>query len=204
MQISQNSLYSIGSYYSPSKAKEASPSFEEELSLDKESPPEDATLKNKDAEKKKEEGDLSAEELQMVYKLQGRDTEVRAHEAAHQSAGAATGGASFSYQQGPDGKMYAIGGEVSISFKSGSTPQETMQNAQAVISAAMAPADPSGQDYAVASSARVMMMKAQQQITKEALEQVMGKEVYKNAALENDAKEKEGALSPSASEEISS
>ena len=123
---------------------------------------------------------LSESEKQMVLKLQSRDTEVRAHESAHQSGGASTGAASFTYQQGPDGKMYAIGGEVPISFQEGSTPEETIANAQAVIASALAPADPSGQDMAVASSAMVMMLKAQQQKAKEAQNEIAGKETYLN------------------------
>ena len=124
--------------------------------------------------------ELSQGEKQMLVELQARDAEVRSHEAAHQSGGAATGGASYTYQQGPDGKMYAIGGEVSVSFSSGSTPEETIANAQAVISSAMAPGSPSGQDMAVASSARMMIMKAQQQKSRELQEEIKGYETYKN------------------------
>ncbi|MCK4874659.1 MAG: hypothetical protein KAS26_02320, partial [Sulfurimonas sp.] len=65
---------------------------------------------------------------------------------------------------------------------SGSTPEETIANARAVIASAMAPANPSGQDLAVASSARVMMIKAQQQLTREQQGEVEGKEVYKDEA----------------------
>ncbi|MEJ2373466.1 MAG: putative metalloprotease CJM1_0395 family protein, partial [Sulfurimonas sp.] len=79
--------------------------------------------------------------------------------------------ASFSYQKGPDGKMYAIGGEVPISFKEGSTPEETIANARQVVAAAMAPANPSPQDYAVASSARMMEMQAQQELVKKLQEE---------------------------------
>ncbi len=78
--------------------------------------------------------------------------------------------------------MYAIGGEVSVSMRSGSTPEETIRNAQAVIASAMAPADPSAQDLAVASSARVMMMKAEQQKAQELQDALVGKETYKNEA----------------------
>jgi len=122
--------------------------------------------------------ELSPDEKRLVTKLEARDAEVKAHEAAHQSGGASTGAATYSYQQGPDGKMYAIGGEVSISFQTGSTPQETIANAQAVIASALAPADPSAQDMAIASSAMVMMMKAQQQLAHESQEQMRGNEVY--------------------------
>ncbi|XLM21540.1 catalase, partial [Chromobacterium piscinae] len=83
--------------------------------------------------------------------LKARDTDVRRHEAAHQAAGGSlAGAASFTYEQGPDGKQYAIGGEVPIQMSQGGTPQQTIQNAETVRAAALAPADPSGQDRAVA------------------------------------------------------
>jgi len=121
---------------------------------------------------------LSEDEKRVVKELQARDTQVKAHEAAHQSGGAATGGATFSYQKGPDGKMYAIGGEVPISFHKGSTPQETIANARAVIASALAPADPSAQDMAVASSATMMMLKAQQELAKEQQDKLNGEKSY--------------------------
>ena len=129
--------------------------------------------------------ELNPSEKQMLGELQARDAEVRQHEAAHKAAGAPTGAASYTYQKGPDGRMYAIGGEVSVTMKSGSTPEETIANAQAVIASAMAPADPSPQDHAVASSARMMMLKAQQEKAKETQEQAMGKEIYAQNAQQN-------------------
>lgn len=74
--------------------------------------------------------ELDASQMQMIEKLQSRDTEVKAHEAAHKAVGGAlAGSASFTYEKGPDDKMYAIGGEVPISLKEGSTPQESKANA---------------------------------------------------------------------------
>jgi len=172
MQIGSNILYNTGSNYS-TQANENSISKETEKKVDKE-------VEKKESEKSKPDNELSQDEKVLLNKLQARDSEVRSHESAHQSGGASTGGASYTYQQGPDGKMYAIGGEVSVSMPSGSTPEETIQNAQAVIAAAMAPSDPSGQDFAVASSARIMMMKAQQQKTKDMQEKMLGQETYKN------------------------
>ncbi len=122
---------------------------------------------------------LTTDEERVVRDLQSRDSEVKAHEAAHQAAGGGmTGAASYTYQQGPDGKMYAIGGEVSIAMKEGRTPQEKIANARQVAAAAMAPANPSPQDYAVASSARVMEMKAQQELTKLELEKITSTSNY--------------------------
>ncbi|WP_052941325.1 putative metalloprotease CJM1_0395 family protein [Chromobacterium subtsugae] len=100
-----------------------------------------------------------------VEDLKARDTDVRRHEAAHQAAGGAlAGAASFTYQQGPDGKQYAIGGEVPIRLSQGNTPQETIQNAQTVRAAALAPSDPSGQDRAVAAEASQMEQQARTQL----------------------------------------
>ncbi|WP_304544205.1 putative metalloprotease CJM1_0395 family protein [Sulfurimonas microaerophilic] len=129
---------------------------------------------------------LDASEQQQVNKLQARDSEVRAHEAAHKAAGGGlAGSASFSYQKGPDGKMYAIGGEVPISFKEGSTPQETITNARQVVAAAMAPANPSPQDYSVASSARMVEMQAQQELVKELQDKLNAKDAYSSNQASN-------------------
>jgi len=125
--------------------------------------------------------ELTPGETKQINDLKARDTEVRAHESAHQAAGGGmVGAASFTYQQGPDGKMYAIGGEVPITIPAGSTPQENIANARQAQAAAMAVSDPSPQDFAVASSARVMEMKAQQQLAREVQEQALGKETYQN------------------------
>lgn len=105
---------------------------------------------------------LSAAEERVLAQLQRRDDEVRAHEMAHLSAsgGLAIGGASFSYQSGPDGKRYAVGGEVNIDTSAGRTPEETLQKAEQIRSAALAPAEPSAQDRKVAAEAGRMAAQA--------------------------------------------
>lgn len=147
------------------------------------------TLEKEESNKDKGTIDkLTPDETQQLHELQARDTEVRAHESAHQAAGGGlTGAASFTYEKGPDGKMYAIGGEVPIAFKAGSTPQETIANAQQVIAAALAPANPSPQDHAVATSAHLMLIKAEQKLTQEAQEQIKGKETYALASNEENS-----------------
>jgi len=113
--------------------------------------------------------ELSPEAEELVQALQSRDLEVRAHEAAHQAAGgAAAGGASFSFQTGPDGKQYAIGGEVPIALSTGGSPEQTVANAQQVRAAAMAPADPSGQDMKVAASASQIEAAARRELSEQA------------------------------------
>lgn len=113
---------------------------------------------------------LSSDEQAQVDSLKSRDREVRAHEAAHQAAGAGliTRGASYTYKTGPDGKQYAIGGEVGIdSSPVNGDPAATIRKAQRIRSAAMAPANPSGQDRAVAAEAARMAAQAQQELSQQ-------------------------------------
>lgn len=112
--------------------------------------------------------ELSEAEQRVVEELRARDAEVRAHELAHvAAAGGLAGAPSFSYQTGPDGKRYAIGGSVSIDTSSGRTPEETISKAQRIRSAATAPAEPSAQDRAVAGRANQMEADARAQLATE-------------------------------------
>lgn len=101
-----------------------------------------------------------------VAKLKERDREVRTHEAAHLAAagGHATGGASYTYQKGPDGKQYAVGGEVNVDTSEEKTPEATLRKMQAIQRAALAPAEPSGQDQAVANAAAQKASEARREI----------------------------------------
>ena len=109
------------------------------------------------------ENKLSAEQRQDLDRLQARDKEVRNHEQAHLTAagGRAAGGPEYTYQKGPDGKQYAVGGSVHVSLESGSgDPDADMRNARAVQRAALAPAGPSGQDAIVAAKAGQTLARA--------------------------------------------
>jgi len=112
---------------------------------------------------------LSPEALALIAKLKTRDTEVRQHEQAHLAAagGLATSGASYTYERGPNGVEYAIGGEVHIDTSPGGTPQETIERARTIQAAALAPADPSGPDRAVAAQAQQMEIQARQELAQE-------------------------------------
>ena len=109
-------------------------------------------------------------EQRKVKDLKMRDRQVRAHEQAHLStAGSlAKGGVSFEYQTGPDGKRYAVGGEVSIDTTPvKGDPEATIQKAGRIRAAAMAPADPSAQDRIVAAEADTMAVKARLELTQQ-------------------------------------
>lgn len=106
---------------------------------------------------------LTPEQQVEVEKMKQRDQEVRTHEQAHVMAGGnlVRGGASYTFRTGPDGKRYATDGEVSIdSSPVDGDPRATIRKAQQVRKAALAPAQPSGQDQAVAASATKMEMNA--------------------------------------------
>lgn len=113
-------------------------------------------------------GELTEEEKQQVAKLKQIDAKVRAHERAHAAAGGQYAGApSYSYTRGPDGQMYAVSGEVAIDISPENDPEATLQKAAAVAAAALAPADPSGQDRAVAAAAQQLRLQALAQIREE-------------------------------------
>jgi hypothetical protein len=111
---------------------------------------------------------LTLEQQAQVQKLAARDRDVRAHEAAHlAAAGSLANGVEYTYELGPDGKLYAVGGKVKISVPPGLTPEETLAEARRLRSAANAPSDPSGQDMAVALRASEMESRALEQIAKD-------------------------------------
>lgn len=113
--------------------------------------------------------ELSPEEQQAVRQLQQIDQKVRRHEQAHlaAAAGIAVSGANFQFTQGPDGRQYAVAGEVRIDTSPGRDPEDTIDKAQRIRTAALAPSDPSPQDRAVAASADQMRMEAQIELNRQ-------------------------------------
>lgn len=110
-------------------------------------------------------GELTPEQEQQVAELKRRDAEVRAHESAHQVVGGPyAGSASYEYQRGPDGVNYAVGGEVPIDVSRENEPEQTITKMEQVKAAALAPAEPSSQDRAVAAQADATKAEAQQEL----------------------------------------
>lgn len=107
--------------------------------------------------------EFSEQELKLLDELQKADTEVRAHEMAHVAAGGqyVTSGAQLEYRKGPDGKRYAVAGEVSIDTSPiPGDPAATVEKMRQVQRAALAPASPSSQDRKVAASASALAAEA--------------------------------------------
>lgn len=111
---------------------------------------------------------LDEREQAQVQALASRDREVRAHEAAHAAAGGGLAGSpTYSFARGPDGQLYAIGGEVRIDTSAvAGDPQATIDKARTIIQAATAPASPSSQDLRAAAAAQAMLVEAQAELNR--------------------------------------
>lgn len=141
-----------------------------------------------------------------VARLKSTEEKVKAHEAAHKSAGGTmTGPVSYTYTRGPDGRNYVSGGEVPISISSGKTPQETISRMQQVIQAALAPADPSPQDRAVAAQAAALQQQARQEAAgaSPSPEQTLAKSSPNNKTVSADTLLQPGASSAPSREDAS-
>lgn len=108
------------------------------------------------------QAEQEAKDQVVIAELSARDREVRAHEAAHAAVGGQYASApSYTFERGPDGVSYAVGGEVSISTSAiPNDPEATIAKAQIIKAAANAPSEPSGQDRQVAAQAAQLEQQA--------------------------------------------
>lgn len=147
------------------------------------------------AESVKSDALLTPNDQEFLTRLQARDNEVKMHEAAHLAAAGqyATSGASYTYQEGPNGKQYAIGGEVGIDVSPvADDPEATITKADTIVQAALSPASPSPQDFKVADQARQMRMQAVRELAiEEAQNQQVGDEDQKTQTQQHEAQKVE-------------
>lgn len=98
---------------------------------------------------------------QMLNKIKQESlSHIMAHEQAHQSTAGSFGGAiHIDFDQ----NGVAIGGHVPINMPGldRANPEDSVKAYQTIRAAALAPEDPSGQDFAVAAKAQAMMGRAQ-------------------------------------------
>jgi hypothetical protein len=113
-------------------------------------------------------------EVEKLRQLKQRDGEVRIHEQAHLATAGqySRGGASFTYQKGPDGLTYAVGGEVEIDMSKEKTPEETIKKMQTIKRAALAPASPSAADRSIASKASALEAEARYEVVLQTQEEL--------------------------------
>ena len=156
-----------------------------------------------DAKKSPSGKELDRAEEQQVRDLETTDRKVKQHEQAHLAAagGYARGGARFQYASGPDGRRYAVGGEVSLDMSSiPGDHQATIQKMNIIRRAALAPQDPSGTDRAVANQAAQVASSERQAIQQEKAEEVKkqiedGREAQETSETEQTARTETDAAS---------
>ena len=126
---------------------------------------------------KSEDPEKDAEVQRQIQELLQIQNKVIVHEQAHMAAGGGlAGAASYSYTNGPDGKRYITGGEVSISTPPVKDPEEKIRVMAKVRAAALAPADPSPQDRSVAAAASAQQAQASMELARKRAE-----EAYSNS-----------------------
>ena len=106
------------------------------------------------------------EEQRAIDELKARDREVRRHETAHARAGGEYAGTPhYNTVRGPDGRSYAVGGTTPIDVSPvAGNPEATIEKMQTVKRAALAPAEPSDQDRAIAGRAEAEEAKARNEL----------------------------------------
>ena len=92
--------------------------------------------------------------------IRQRYNEIYAHELAHKNAGGSYAGSIVIEK---DSSGIPVGGHVSIAMPvlDPDNPEKTIKHADTVIKSALAPSDPSEQDYKVASQARTIKAHAE-------------------------------------------
>lgn len=127
--------------------------------------------KGSEEESSEQEQQNQEAEQQQIEELKARDREVRLHEQAHARVGGQYAGPpSYEYQRGPDGNNYAVGGQVMIDVAEvPNDPKATIDKMQTVRAAALAPAEPSGADRAIAADATQKMASAQADLAQQVI-----------------------------------
>jgi len=128
---------------------------------------------------------LTASEREIVQQLRARDATVRTEEESHQAlAGANAGMITYSYTAGPDGRLYATGGKVSIRPLQGLDGIAAIANQAAISRAASVPGS-SAADFNVAKGASMnisAMISAQAYAAAESYRATIGLNIGLNAA----------------------
>ncbi len=174
-----SSISSSQSYVHSSFVAQSSLAETDQQSATKEKQKEGSVVSSNSKSRQDSTQQQSLQDLKQIQQLKSRDQEVKAHEQAHLNAAGslATGGASFTYQTGPNGVRYAIGGEVNIDTSAvDGDPAATLRKADTIRRAALAPAEPSSQDQVVAGKASAMSAKASIELVKLNQEQKQAKE----------------------------
>lgn len=98
----------------------------------------------------------------VLEKFKSKDQDVRSHEQIHATIGHTTTPISYTYQEGPDGKMYAVGGNVRLDTSIPQDPKAASYKLDQIKKAAAGPMDSSGADSMIVSAANLNKMLIEQ------------------------------------------
>ncbi len=138
------------------------------------------------------EEEVVKQEQEISRELAERDREVRAHEQTHASIGGQYASApSYTYERGPDGRMYAVSGEVKIDTSPiPNDPQATLEKAEIIQRAALSVAEPSSADRAAAADARAMAVEARAEMLQQEEEVSAAERENSDEKVEDESEDK--------------
>lgn len=94
----------------------------------------------------------------VLAKFRKADADIKSHEQVHASIGPTTSPISYNYQQGPDGKMYAVGGHVKLDTSIPDDPKAAAFKLDQIKRAASGPMDSSGADNTISQQVNLNKM----------------------------------------------
>ena len=94
----------------------------------------------------------------VVEKFKKMDLKIRSHEQAHATIGHTTTPISYNYQQGPDGKMYVVGGSVRLDTSIPDDPKAAIDKLDQIKKAASGVEDQSSADIGISTQASLNKM----------------------------------------------
>ena len=94
----------------------------------------------------------------VLEKFKTSDSNIRSHEQIHASIGHTTAPISYNYQEGPDGKMYAVGGHVRLDTSIPDDPKAAAFKLDQIQRASSGPTNLSSTDTSISTQANLNKM----------------------------------------------
>ena len=123
--------------------------------IDKQDQVEATTKKDYIEESSKAQNHDQKDFQRVLDKFKKTDADIKSHEQIHASIGQTTSPISYNYQEGPDGKMYAIGGQVRLDTSIPSDPKAAAFKLDMIEKAAAGPMNSSGADSSIVSQSNL-------------------------------------------------
>jgi hypothetical protein len=119
-----------------------------------------------------------ARQQEAVRQMQQLDHEVRATQQVHAAAAGGLGSMpTFTYRVGPDGRLYAVSGEVRIDTTAvPGDPEATLRKARQIEELAFSPGDSSPEDRRAAAVAATLAARARQELARQQEARELGAE----------------------------